>query len=76
MTKTRSRKWRLQFSLRAFLALCLCVGGPVAWLSNSYHEYQVEQDLLVAAATKLPPGSAMTVATNGETVSMAGNLFM
>ena len=77
MAKSTQRRWRPQFSLRAFLVFCLLVGGHVAWLSHTYHEYQAEQRLIQALAKRTQPGTVMTVAIDGETVSsVGGDLLM
>ena len=76
MNKTRKRNWRPQFSLRTLCLFCLLVGGPVAWLSHSYHEYLAEQRFIDTFATRTPPGSVVTVTTNGETTSIVGRSLM
>lgn len=76
MANPHRRKWRFQFSLRTFLLSCLLVGGPVAWLSHAYHEYQAEQRLIQAMAARTPPGTVMTVEIDGETISSLESLLM
>lgn len=76
MSQPPKRLWRPRFSLKTFLLFCLLSGGGVAWVSHSYREYVTEQKLIETFAKRLPPGSLITVDTNGHTTSLAGGRFV
>ena len=76
MAKTRRRSWKLRFSLKAFLLVCLVSGVGVGWISQNYREYLVEQQLIESLTAEVAPGSLVSVATNGAVNSYGGMVVM
>ena len=75
MSHPTKRRWRPQISLRAFLLLCVLVGGTVGILAQSYHQYVSEQRLITKIRDRMS-GNSLTVTTNGDEAYIAGSPFM
>ena len=76
MSQPSKRRWLPRFSLRTFLLFYLLGGVGVAWVSHSCGEYLAEQHLIESLTKRLPPGSVMTVDTNGKTTILVGRTLM
>ncbi len=70
------RPWRLRFSLKAFLLVCLVSAFAVAWVGESYNDYVAEQKLIKDLTTSVTSSSLLTIATNGNSSSYGGGVVL
>ena len=76
MSRSGKRRW-FQFSLKSLLGISLLCGILVAWVSLSYQQYRVEQDLIESIVDDLPSRTVVKVSTNGHVASVsAGAVLM
>jgi len=68
MSHPRKRRW-FRISLKSLLGISILSGVFVAWVSNSYKQYQFEQELIETVASDMPRSSMMNLSVNGQHMS-------